>query len=147
MWLPQKGKANQIQVDREKFMKHIVIDLEEINELISFDNNIIGNYSVDTFIKKFNAQPSPFFDNAVISQIRKFSQTDTSKCKNFVNKLVVNSLFWIIYFDFSKSEDSAGAGCILINLEGETIMLACRLEFDCTNNIAKCWQYDAMCCP
>lgn len=46
-----------------------------------------------------------------------------------------------LYFDGSKSEYGASAGCILINPQGEKIMLACRLEFQCTNNIAK---YEAL---
>jgi len=34
MWLPYNGKPNQIRVDRENFMKHIVIELEGANELV-----------------------------------------------------------------------------------------------------------------
>ena len=118
MWLPYNGNPNQIWVDHEKFMKHTIIDLEGINEPVSFNNDIIGNYSEESFLGNFNAQPSPFFDNAIISQIENFSQIDTSKCKKFVNKPVVNSLFWIIYFDGSKLEDGVGVGCILISPEG-----------------------------
>ena len=67
MWLPHNGKPNQIRVDHENFMKHTVIDLEELNEPVAFNNNIIGNYSVESFLGNFNAQPSPFFVNAVLS--------------------------------------------------------------------------------
>ena len=70
-----------------------------------------------------------FSDNAVVSQIENFSQTDASKCVNIVDKILDNSLFWTLYFDRSKSEDGAGAGCILINPQGEKTMLSCRLEF------------------
>ena len=89
----------------------------------------------------FNAQQSPFFYNAVVSQIDNFSQTYSSKCINFVDKTIVNSLFWTLYFDGSKSEDGVGAGCILISQEGEKTMLACRLEFYCTSNIT---EYEAL---
>lgn len=51
-----------------------------------------------------------------------------------VDKVVNNSLFWTVYFDGSKSEDGAGAGCILINRQGGKPVLACRFEFQCTNN-------------
>ena len=85
----------------------------------------------------FNDQPSPLFDNEVVSQIENFSQADSSKCINFVDKVVVNYLFWTLYFDGSKFEDGVGVSCILINPEGEKNMLACRLEFNCTNNIAE----------
>ena len=44
MWLPYNGKPNQIRIKREKFIKHIVNELEGPNEPIAFTNNIIGNY-------------------------------------------------------------------------------------------------------
>jgi hypothetical protein len=39
-------------------------------------------------------------------------------------------LFWTLYFDGSKSNDGAGAGCILVSPEGEKTMLACRLNLN-----------------
>jgi len=50
-------------------------------------------------------------------------------------------LFWKLFFDGSKSNDGAGAGCILVSPQGEKTMLACRLEFECTNNTA---EYEAL---
>ena len=47
MWFPHNGNPNQIRVDREKFMKYIVTDIEGINEPVAFNNSIIGNYSVE----------------------------------------------------------------------------------------------------
>ena len=58
-----------------------------------------------------------------------------------LEKPLVNSLFWTLYFDGSKSSDGAGACFILINPEGVKIMLTCRLEFECMNNIA---EYEAL---
>lgn len=141
MWLLHDGKPNQIRVDHEKFMKYIVIDLEGRNEPVAFINNIIGNYSAELFLGSFNAQRYLFPNNVVISQIESFSQTDASKCVDIVDKVVNNSLFWILYFDGSKSEDGASAGCILINPQGEKTMLACRLEFQYTNNTE---EYEAL---
>lgn len=54
---------------------------------------------------------------------------------------LVSYLFWALYFDGSKSSDGVGAGCILINPEGVKTMLTCRMEFECTNNIA---EYEAL---
>ena len=48
---------------------------------------------------------------------------------------------WSLYFDGSKSKEGAGAGCIIINPEGNKTLMACRLEFECTNNIA---EYEAL---
>eukprot|EP00253_Pinus_taeda_P026068 PITA_26068 len=56
--------------------------------------------------------------------------------------MTVNTpLFWSLYFDGSKSSEGLGAGCILVSPHGEKTMLSCRLEFECTNNIA---EYEAL---
>jgi hypothetical protein len=35
-------------------MKHNVTDLDEENEPVSFANNIVGNYSIDSYFGNFN---------------------------------------------------------------------------------------------
>jgi len=145
MWLPYKGKPNQIKIDQEKHMTHSVTEFEQENQPIAFNNNILGNYSSESFFGNFTAQPSPFSVNDFTSQIENFSQTDRSICvtivEEIVSKIVDNSLFWPLYFGGSKSSEGAGAGCILVSPEGEKNMLSCRLEFECTNNTAK---YEAL---
>lgn len=74
-------------------MKFTVTNLEGSNEPVAFTNNIIGNYSAESFLGSFNAQRSPFPDNIVVSQIEIFSQIDASKCVNLVDKIPNNSLF------------------------------------------------------
>jgi ribonuclease HI len=48
---------------------------------------------------------------------------------------------WSLYFDESKSKEGADAGCIIIDMAGNKTLIACRLEFECTNNTAK---YEAL---
>eukprot|EP00253_Pinus_taeda_P008539 PITA_08539 len=141
MWLPYNGKPNQIKVERELHHKYIVTELEGENETVAYNSSIIGNYSVDSFVGNFNAHTSPYLENSVLSQIENFSQTDSSKCVNFLDKPVNTSLFWKSYFDGSKSKEGAGAGCVLISPEGNKTMLTCTLKFDCTNNTA---EYEAL---
>ena len=50
------------------------------------------------------------------------------------SKVVVNSSTWTLYFDGSKSKEGARASFQLINPKGNKICIACRLEFNCTNN-------------
>ena len=50
-------------------------------------------------------------------------------------------MFWKLFFDGSKSNEGAGAGCMLVSLEGDKTMLTCRLKFECTNNTTK---YEAL---
>jgi hypothetical protein len=116
-------------------MKHNVTDLDGENELVAFDNIIVGNYSIDFYFGNFNAQVSPFQPTDPISEIENFSQVDFSRCINFVDNYV-NYPFWKLYFDGYKYNDGASAGCILISLDGVKTMLTCRLEFQCTNNTA-----------
>jgi len=118
MRLPYNGKMNQISVDCENFLKYIVTEPEGENEPIAYNRNIIGNYSVESFLSNFNAHTSPFLENFVTSQVKNYSQIDSSECINFVDKPVVKSLFWKLVFDASKSNDGVGAGCILVSPEG-----------------------------
>jgi len=67
MWLPYNGKPNQIKVERERHQKYIVTELEGENEPIAYNKNIIGNYSVDSFLGNFNAHTSPFLENSVLA--------------------------------------------------------------------------------
>jgi len=76
MWLPYKGKPNQIKIDREKYMTHTVTEFEQENQPTTFNNNILGNYSSESFFGNFTAQPSPFPANNFTSQIEIFSQID-----------------------------------------------------------------------
>ena len=141
MWLPYNGKLNRIRFDCEKHQKYIVTELEGENKPLAYSNNIIRNYYVESFLGNFNSHISPFLENSVVSQIENYSQIDTSKCVNIVDKPVNESLYWKLFFYGSRSNDGAGAGCILVSPKGENTMLACKLEFDCTNNIV---EYEAL---
>ena len=141
MWLPYNGKPNQIKVERERHQKYIVIELEGENELVAYNNTIIGNYSVDSFLGNFNAHTSPYLEHSVLSQVENFSQTNSSKCINFIDNPINKSLFWKLFFDGSKSNEGAGIGCVLVSPKGNKTMLTYRLEFDCTNNTA---EYEAL---
>jgi len=124
-------------------MKHSVTHFDEETEPVVFSNNILGNYSFESFFGNFLAQTYPFVVDSISSQIKNYSQTDSSKCINIVDNIVNKYyiLFWILSFDGSKSSDGAGAGCMLVSPKGEKNILACRLEFDCTHNVS---EYEAL---
>ena len=48
---------------------------------------------------------------------------------------------WTLYFDGSRNKEGANVGCLLIDPHGNRTMIACHLEFECTNNDAK---YEAL---
>jgi len=45
--LPQKGKGDMLRVNRERYMKYVVTELNEPNEPVMFTNSILGNYRFD----------------------------------------------------------------------------------------------------
>ena len=47
----------------------------------------------------------------------------------------------MLYFDGSKTQEGSRVDCILIDPEKNKHFLSCRLEFECTNNIA---EYEAL---
>jgi ribonuclease HI len=57
--------------------------------------------------------------------------------KNIAN----DEQIWSLYFDGSKSQEGAGVGCVLIDPTGNKTFIACRLEFECTNNTT---EYEAL---
>ena len=78
-----------------------------------------------------------------------FSRADEFDCKivDLVSDVVVDSStievdsFWTLFFDGSKTLEGSGAGCVLIDPKKNKHFLACRLEFECTNNTA---EYEAL---
>ena len=53
LWLPLKGYKNMIKIDRERYLKHTVTDLETPNEPLSTDFPLLGNYSCDSYFGNF----------------------------------------------------------------------------------------------
>ena len=49
----------------------------------------------------------------------------------------IDPFIWTLFFDVSRSKDGVGAGCVLIDPNRTKTMIACRLEFECINNVAE----------
>ena len=151
-----------IIIDREKYLKHTVTDLETLNETSSIDFPILGNYSYESYFRNF----TPLLSDIPLTQNSKIIFQDESSmptigslfCQNPMLGLVkekigeqnigdererrdCHSQIWTLYFDGSKSQEGLGAGCILIDPKGKFHFLSCRLEFECTNNTV---EYEAL---
>jgi hypothetical protein len=50
-------KMNKIRINGERYMKHVVIDFNDMNELIMFNHSILRNYSYETFFGNFIYEP------------------------------------------------------------------------------------------
>ena len=142
-------------------MKHIVTNLNDTNEPMMFSHSILGNFFLETFFGDLEAETSTCTDSNEQSKLLQITQTDKPHCTivenctnvdtnnnseivpipcDFALELIDPSI-WTLYFDGSRNKEGAGAGCLLIDPHGNKTMIACRLEFECTNNVA---EYEAL---
>jgi len=59
MWLPYKGKCNQIRKVSERYMKHNVTPLNDENESLVFTELMFRNCLIETTLGCYLAQPAP----------------------------------------------------------------------------------------
>jgi hypothetical protein len=162
LWFPFKGHTNMIRIDRERYLKHIVIDLETLNEPSLTDFPVLGNYSRDSDFGNFFPLSSdvPLTQNSEMTfqENSLMAEKETLFCQESLLKTTeqiggkeesgrkketdgVHSQVWTLYFYGSKSQEGLGAGCIFIDPKGKQNFLFYRLEFECTNNTA---EYEAL---
>jgi hypothetical protein len=53
-----------IKIDRERYLKHTITDLETLNEPMSTDFLVLGNYSCDSHFEDF----APLLSNVPLTQ-------------------------------------------------------------------------------
>jgi ribonuclease HI len=141
LWFPLNGQPNKLRINREHYLKYTVTDLNDPNEPFIPSENALENQGINTFFGNFAAEISYVADLNQQSEISVCTQVMTS---NHVVNIVdnhVNDEIWSLYFDGSKSREGVGVSCLLIDPKGNKTFIACRLEFDCTNNIA---EYEAL---
>jgi hypothetical protein len=64
LWFPLKGHTKIIRIDRERYIKHIVTDLEALHKPSSTYFPMLGNYSWDSNSSNF----SPLSSNVPLTQ-------------------------------------------------------------------------------
>jgi ribonuclease HI len=158
LWLPRKGYKNMIRIDRERYLKHTVIDLETLNEPSSTDFFVLGNYSCDSYFGNFYPLLSDvpltqnhemvfqeklliLIEETLFCQEHVLDNSELAEGKEESNReREVDTpcpQCWTLLFDGSKSQEVLGVGCILIDPKGKHHFLSYRLEFECTNNTAE----------
>ena len=149
LWLPYKGQPNKIKVDRERYMKHTVTNLNDTNEPVMFNHSILGNFCFETFFGELEAETSTYADSNEQSELLQITQTDephytiAKHCTNldtnsssdivpipcdFALELTDPSMC-TLYFDGSRNKEGAGVVCLLVDPHGNKMMIACLLEF------------------
>ena len=143
--------------DHERYMKHTVTNLNNANEPVMFNHSILGNFFFETFFDELEAETSTYVDSNEQSELLQITQTDEPHCTiledctnvdtnnsseivpipyGFALELTDPSI-WTLYFDGSRNKEGAGVGCLLIDPHSNKTKIACRLEFECTNNVAE----------
>jgi hypothetical protein len=61
-------------------MKHVVIDLNDPNELVMFNHSILGNYSCDSFFGNYLAEISPHVESNTQYEILHCTQIVEPHC-------------------------------------------------------------------
>jgi hypothetical protein len=114
------------------------MDLNDAHEPFTASTNSFEMQGMNTFFGNFMTEISPFMDPGQQSELLTCTQSSTlSSVSNTVDEAQIFSL----YFDGSKSKEGAGARCVLIDPTSNKTFIACRLEFECTNNTDK---YEAL---
>jgi len=56
--IPNKVRGKYQRIERERYMKHTVTDLEAQNELVMFTNSILGNYFFEVYFEEMSLAES-----------------------------------------------------------------------------------------
>ena len=100
-------------------MKYNVTQLEGKNEPV---NSVLGNYFIELEPRNYQAEEASSIPD-IQPDLLQFSQFDEFDCNivDLVSDVVSDSnsvgveIFWILYFDGSKTLEGSGAGCVLID--------------------------------
>jgi hypothetical protein len=137
LWLLENGKPNKIKINHEHYLKFMVTDLNDPNEPFTPSTDSPEVQGMDTFFDNFMAEASTITNPKQQSEIVAYVQPKDSTQRSHVPDGNQMSL----YFNGSKSKEGAGTGCIIIDPTGNKTLIACRLEFECTNNTV---EYEAL---
>jgi hypothetical protein len=138
LWFPENGKTNRIKINREPYLKLTMTDLNDPNELFTASANSPEMQGMNTFFGNFMAETSIITNPEQQSELMTCTQ---SIVLPNVSHTADEAHIWSLYFDGSKSKEGAGAVCVLIDPTSNKTLIACQLEFECTNNTT---EYEAL---
>lgn len=147
LWLPNKGRNNQISVDSKRYMKHTITPLNGQNETMDFGELIFDNYFLETQLGCYLVQPSPIPPDTQLEFVPN-PNSENDICKVSISNKKTNVIpspytydMWTLYINGSKTRQQYGVGYVLIDPLQRKHLIASHLEFECTNNTTK---YEAL---
>lgn len=114
-------------------MRNVVTNIDGSNKPTMFNESL----NINSFFGKFVVYISPFVNNDKKSKLLIFDKLVTIDKKLFVVNFNPKCEILSLYFDGSKSKEGVGVGCLLLDCRDNKIFVVCRLELECTNNVAK----------
>jgi hypothetical protein len=77
LWLPENGQPNRIKINRERYLKHTVTDLNDANEPFTASANSFEMQGMNTFFGNFMTEISPITDPGQQSEVMTYTQTSS----------------------------------------------------------------------
>jgi hypothetical protein len=77
LWLPENGQPNKIRINREHYLKHTVMDLNDTNKPFVTSANSFETQGMNTFFGNFMTEISSFIDPGQQSKVTTYTQTST----------------------------------------------------------------------
>ena len=77
MWLPENGQPNRIRINKERYLKHTVTDLNDANEPFTASANSFEMKGMNTFFGNFMTEISPVIDPGQQSEVMTYTQTSS----------------------------------------------------------------------
>jgi hypothetical protein len=88
LWLPENGQPNRIRINRERYLKHTVTDLNDANEPFTASANSFEMQGMNTFFGNFMTEISPITDPGQQSEVMTYTQTSAlPMCQTLLMKL------------------------------------------------------------
>ena len=111
LWLPENGQPNKIRINRERYLKYTVTELNDPNDPFTIVVNSIETQGMNNVFGNFMTEISSITNLEQQSEVTTYTHaTIFPSTPNISNDEQILSL----YFDGSKSREGTGVGCVLI---------------------------------
>jgi len=108
-------------------------------QIVESNSNIVYHTNITSSVQS-NIIPEDILE-VFINSTNPTNPKKIENSKSTIQPKKEDPNMWMLFFDGSKSLEGACVGCILKDPKGKKTLIACILEFQCTNNTIK---YEAL---